>query len=518
MGYRAADAMLTIRSRRDLALLLEKQMTAASTRAGAPSIEEDIEQRTALKTYLLEAHGRMRSDPLAALRDYGASLGITVEATPEPDLFALTQGELQLWIDTGDRRVCRLYSVGPAKDTDRVHLMLVSGSGLLECVWLPPRSLEQLARGAEAKMVLFSLRHDRRALRRTPDEHGIDSVTLRFWGPRARQTLDKLRHSDVLPGATSVFSVRVRLGDDERYCLAEVFHSGKVTAVGTSFAEHEKVLKALVDEHVERTTALEQAQRTPRRIEVPVQWTVDDLGFAVGRMFSGAEPFRMWGVPEAQGDDSWRVRACDLDVGRTASFIVHRRGVSLELNARTPASTTVRFLSALQYHVNADLRADVLEADPLLQLALPPAVEGGAFRETSALAEVARATLVEACAAWVRGGLALTTSGLVEQTHGRDVSSPALHDLTRQVMSEAAAHEWRPWLRLVAWAEGRPSWRFADPPPTDATARLRELGRLNRAAQQLCARLAGTEIARWLQLSLFGAESLVAPMNDPGEA
>ncbi len=509
--------MLIIRSRRDLALLLEKQMTAASARAGAPTIEEDIEQRTALKTYLLEAHGRMRTDPLAALRDYGASFGISVEATPEPDLFALNLGELQLWLDAGDRRVCRLYSVGPAKETDRIHAMLVSGSGLLECVWLPPRSLEQLARGAVAKMVLFSLRHDRRPLRRAPDEQGIDSVTLRFWGPRARETLDKLRHSDVLPGATSVFSVRVRVGDDGSYCLAEVFHSGKITAVGTSFAEHERVVKTLVDEHVGRTTALEQAQRTPRRIEVPVAWTVDDLGYAVGRMFSGAEPFRLWGIPEQIADDSWRVRACDLDVGRSAAFGVHRKGVSLELDARTPASAAVRFLSALQYHVNADLQTDVLAADPLLQLALPPALGNGGFRETSPLVEVARATLVEACAAWVRGSVNLSTATLVEQTHGRDLGSNALHDLVRQVMSEAAAHEWRPWLRLVANPDGRPSWRFTDPLPTDATARLRELGRLNRAAQQLCARLAGTEIARWLQLSLFGAESMVAPLIDTGE-
>ena len=248
-GVKLPRAMFTIRSRRDLSLLLERQMTAASSRGGGPAIDDDIEARTALKTFLLEAHGRMRSEPFAALQELCGPLGITVERTDDPQLIALWLGEeVQLWMDTAGGRIHRLYTVGTAKDADRVHEMLVSGSGLLECVWLPPRALETLTKDPASRMVLFSLRHDRRPLRRTPDLEGIDSVTLRFWGPRAKETLDKLRHSDVLPMATSVYSVRVRVGDDEKYCLAEVFHSGKITAIGTSFAEHERIVQALLDE------------------------------------------------------------------------------------------------------------------------------------------------------------------------------------------------------------------------------------------------------------------------------
>jgi hypothetical protein len=69
--------MLQIRSRRDLSLLMERQMAAASARSGAPNIDDDIESRAALKVYLLEAHGRLRAEPLPALRDVCAPLGIT---------------------------------------------------------------------------------------------------------------------------------------------------------------------------------------------------------------------------------------------------------------------------------------------------------------------------------------------------------------------------------------------------------------------------------------------------------
>ncbi len=507
--------MLTIRSRRDLSLLLEKQMTAASTRSGAaPSIEEDIEGRSALKTYLLEAHGMMRRDPLTALQDVAGALGITVSATDDPGLYALQLGELMFWLDTADASVHRLYTVGVAKDADRIHEMLVSGTGQLECVWLPPATLEKLAHHEAARMVLFSLRHDRRALRRAPDAEGIDSVTLRFWGPRAKETLDKLRRSEVLPGATSVYSVRVRIGDDERYCLAEVFHTGKVTAIGTSFAEHERILRFLLDDHEDRTVALEKARATPRRLTVPVRWTVDDLGYAVGRMFGGAEPFRLWGLPEQTGPDSYRVRAVDLDVGRPAVFEVDRGGVSLELGPRTPASVAVRYISAIQYHVNADTQSDALAPEPLLQLALPVSAERGAFKETGTLAEVGRAVLAEACSQWVRGQQLVTTQAVLDATHGSEHGTDALHDLARRVLSEAAAYEWRAWLKPVVTPEGRTHYRFVDALPVDSSARLRELARLNRAAQQLVARLAGTGLARWLQLSLFGPEAMVTPLSE----
>ncbi|MFO0646920.1 MAG: hypothetical protein U0326_11835 [Polyangiales bacterium] len=506
--------MLTIRSRRDLSLLLERQMTAASTRSGAPaSIDEDIEGRTALKIYLLEAHGRMRSDPLGALQEIAGAHGITVTATDDPGLYTLQLGELQLWLDASGERVHRLYSAGAAKDVDRIHEALVSGTGQIECVWLPPSTLEKLAHHEAAKMVLFSLRHDRRPLRRTPDEFGIDSVTLRFWGPRAKETLEKLRHSEVLPGATSVYSVRMRVGDDERYCLAEVFHSGKITAIGTSFQELERIVSFLLDDHEDRTVALEKARKTPRRLTVPVRWTVDDLGYAVGRMFGGGEPFRLWGCAEQTGPENFRVRAVDLDVGRTAVFEIDRQGASLELGPRTPASVAVRFVSALQYHVSADTQSDALAPEPLLQLALPVTSERGAFRETSGLAEVGRAVLTEACSLLVRGNTFITPQALVEATHGAEASTDALLNLAHRVMSEAAAYEWRGYIKPVVSPDGRTAWRFNDPLPIDSTMRLRELGRLNRAAQQLVGRLAGTGLAKWLQLSLFGPEAMVTALT-----
>jgi hypothetical protein len=142
------------------------------------------------------------------------------------------------------------------------------------------------------------------------------------------------------------------------------------------------------------------------------------------------------------------------------------------------------------------------------------AVERGAFRETSGLAEVGRAVLAEAISSLVRGQLVVTTQAVLDATHGQENGTLALNDLVRRVMAEAAAYEWRSWVKPVVSPEGKTSWRFVDALPVDASTRLRELARLNRAAQQLVGRLAGTGLARWLQLSLFTPDAMVTPIAE----
>ncbi|MBK6531972.1 MAG: hypothetical protein IPF99_20910 [Deltaproteobacteria bacterium] len=201
-------------------------------------------------------------------------------------------------------------------------------------------------------------------------------------------------------------------------------------------------------------TALETAQKTPRRVMIPVKWTLDDLAYGVGRMFSGTDLFRLWGIPEQTGPESFQMRAVTSTYGARRLFTVDRAGLSLELGARTPASTAIRVVSALQYHVNADVRTTSSlrsrccswpsrwppSGDLQGDLEAPRRGEGGAHRGVRVPDSRAQA---------------LTTGMLLENTHGNELATPALHDLTRRVMSEAAAHEWRQWVKIRGAAGGR---------------------------------------------------------------
>lgn len=507
--------MGSIESRRDLASLLEKQMSVASLRAPAAS-DEELEQRTALKTFLLEAHGPLRKDPVAVLAELCPRAGLDLKLTADGELFELTQGDLTLWLDTTHRRYLRLHTTIGARDADRIHEALVQVSPLLEPAWLLPANLESLAARLGGRMALFSLRHDRRALRREPDESptGLDLVTLRFWAPSAAQTLERLRNSQVLPGATSVNSARVRLGSPEAYALAEVYHHGKLTAVGNSFGELEKILRVLTADASELAERFENGG-SPRAVRIPLRWTAGDLEFALARIFSGGEPFRLWGLLERTGEHQYRARAIDVGVGRPASFLIDPESITVEAAPGTPAGVLTRFVANLQFHVHSETRSDSLSQEPLLARAAAPGLV--TFDERSALPQVARVVLSEAAAQWLRGQTLVHPVALVHGVQGAAQTTPAMVDLARRVLSEAAAYEWREWLRPTLDAEKSTVWRWLTELPFDATARARELTRLNKFAQALVARLGGGAEGPWTQLSLFDAAMIVPPVDDPGE-
>ncbi len=123
--------MALITTRRELASLLERQMATASTRP--PNGQEDeVEGRTALKTYLLQAHGALRAAPFEGLTQIAARIGFETYATKEPELIELRQDELSCWVDVTDPAYFRLHTTASVKDADRVHEALIHASALIE--------------------------------------------------------------------------------------------------------------------------------------------------------------------------------------------------------------------------------------------------------------------------------------------------------------------------------------------------------------------------------------------------
>jgi hypothetical protein len=500
--------MVTVRSRADLAVLLARQMSASVRSANG---EEDIEGRAALKTYLLEPHGPARDEPRATLSAALASQGIVVEPTDDDALMVLVSGEQPCWLDATPGRPWRLHVAASVKDADRIHETLVCATPFVTPLRLLPSRLESLARATESPLVLFSLRHDRRPLRSASEgsgSDGIDVVTLRFWASTAAQTLAALRDKDVLPGATSVSSVQLRVGDQEQYARVEVYHDGKCTAVGSSLPAFERLLDAICAEYGESCALVDAIALRGRRVVVDVPWRADAVEPAAARMFTGGDPFALWGLPERVGEQTFRGRVVDLDSARAATVELSRDGLSIELAPGTPACVALRFLSNAQFHVNADCALD-----PLLRLQAGdgPSRPEPAFSERDALDRVAAAVLTEAVGLWLRGAPSVSVATALDGLVGAERATQGHADLARKVLSEAAAYEYSEWLKPARDEHGTTVWRFRVEPQRERTARTRQLGRLYKQGAALAQRLSGGNVEPWSQLSLFDAESLVPP-------
>jgi len=355
-------------------------MVAART-AWSPTTETEEEgrARTSVKTYLVEAH-RLDADNISAaelLRQIALPLGVAVDDTDEIDLFQLRAGEHEFWCDTSIGRYWRLHTTAKVEQADALHRQLVGVTPLLDNVWLPPNYLEQLAERTNSAMQTFSLNHDRRPLTADADGQDLDFVALRLWASQAARTLRLLRDAQVFPHGISLRSVKLRAGDvepDGDFCIAEYFHNGKVTASGTSFDEHNRVLLHVlrdygrIVERIENRYAIGLTcddQRcshvTGDPIVIDMEWTMPSIEHVVARIFSAAEPFRLWGVPERISDKHYRARAVDLHVGSTLTFDITDKHIVIQLRGGTCGNTIVRFLGGLHYHVNSDVGVDLLK-------------------------------------------------------------------------------------------------------------------------------------------------------------
>jgi len=341
---------------------------------------EDVESasgRTSVKTYLLEAHAcdAPTRDPLAFLKTAGAKLGLEVEETGDRDLFRLNAQGDDYWCDTSMGRFWRMHTTVAVENADKVRDALVAASPWLDNVWLPPSLLEELPEKTASELQTFSLSHDRTLLHPSAAPPAdFDYVSMRVWASRAAETLRKLRQAEVFPHGVSIRSVKLRADTDsgsDEFCVSEYFHNGKVTVTGNSFDVHTNLVVNVVRlyrslvEKIEREFALgydtDQVRLNGNPVVVPVEWTLSDLEYAVSRMFASVEPFRLWGLPEKVADDHYRARAVDLHVGQTLTVDVTRQNVVIQLPRGTCGNTVVRFLAALQFHVNSDTGKALLQ-------------------------------------------------------------------------------------------------------------------------------------------------------------
>jgi hypothetical protein len=154
---------------------------------------------------------------------------------------------------------------------------------------------------------------------------------------------------------------------DGDFCVAEYFHHGKVTASGTSFDEHNRLLVHVLRDYADLVEGIEAKFGLAATVDqggtpavagdpiiIDVDWTLPDLEYAVGRIFASADPFRLWGLPERVAEGHYRARAVDLHVGGVIVFDITRKYVAIQLPRSVCGNTVVRFLNNLRFHVNSD--------------------------------------------------------------------------------------------------------------------------------------------------------------------
>jgi len=347
-------------------------------------------ESTYLKTFLLEFDWEVARSSLnltakqellqAALtvgERGGVAVETTVEGTEEAGFYRVTwrggRGpDLDVYLDTStdpDSRFWIAYTLSDSREVETLLDRLASSRPALDRVWFWPSFLSALQQKGEFRGI--GLDYDYRRFERAAGaEDPSTYLKVQVWGgPESRRILDFLYDDPSLGDQAVLSKVRLKYWDNpedrSRFCLEDIKYNGKFTARGSSFDAHQFLVVSARDEYASRVRQIEtdyairwgQTDAEPAlsgdaiflRSESGGDW-IRDLDLFSEVVFSGTEPFRLWGVPSSiPGGRGRLVRAVDLHTGSKIFFEVYPDAVGLYLDEAACGNTVARFLTNVQH-------------------------------------------------------------------------------------------------------------------------------------------------------------------------
>lgn len=380
---------MAIRTRREMAARLQDVMSHAYTEL---EDRQRLEAETSLlKTYLIEAHSADANhrDIYGLLRvafgseGLGARTDAHIRETEEEFFFSVdvswATNSAEFYVDASDTRFWLLHSVSKSVAADRILQRVIANDSRLDSAWLPMQLLEQVA-----EMGFFrglGLDYDRREVPdvdfNSPDAP-VEFLKMQLWGNRARDVLRVLRGPNAFADATTLSKVRVKHWhdpaiDQDSFSLDDVKWDGKITARGTSFQSHINLVTTLYRAYATKIKGFEEnfslryeTARGANPKKAPSSVSGEPLNITFGRpiadiekfldtIFSGSEPFRLWGAPVLLAKNYFRVTALDLHVTHRITFEITPDFMRVYLLDGSCGNTIARLYTNLQHYYDSQV-------------------------------------------------------------------------------------------------------------------------------------------------------------------
>lgn len=390
---------MIVTNRRQMAQLLDERMNRTYTDL---SERQELESDTSLvKTYLLEAHLPETSEPEKAVSLVQAILqkplargvsGAKSFRTDDPTLIAVETRvfteRLYLYVDFTNPRYWLLHSMGSSNAVDTLVNGMIAQGPELDHAWLPADLLESVSR--LGKFMGLSLDYDRRII---PDvdllapNAPVETLKMQLWGSKAADVLRILSHQDAFPHETTLSKVKVKYGFRsggneaiDEFSVDDIKYDGKATARGTSFQSHLNLIshvyhtlyagqiRRLEEQYALRVVSSDgRARLLGEPINLFLDHPISDLKVFCDRVFSSAEPFRLWGVPVKVSASLYRVRAVDLHVGSPIDFEISPDFIRIFLSLGSCGNTILRLYTNLQHHYDSKVRAELGGGGPVFE-------------------------------------------------------------------------------------------------------------------------------------------------------
>ncbi|MGB8540805.1 MAG: hypothetical protein WCD49_04125 [Candidatus Acidiferrales bacterium] len=351
-----------------------------------------LEASTSLvKTYLIEAHALGQANHERVLRTIRGKFTPEVLGTRRPVRIRQTEDQMFFnvqignendntffYVDASNPRFWLVHTASKSTIADPLVQKLILNTEDFDNTWLPIQLLTRIAGFGILRGL--GLDYDRRAVPDIDFEQPaapVQFLKMQLWGNRSQDVLAILSGREAFPDATTLSKVKVKYlldRQDEAFCIADIKYDGKITGRGTSYQSYIGLVTNLYRDYARRILDFEQRftisvesrnENHFRFVGEPLNFVfshpIENLASFCEKVFSGAQPFRLMGVPISTGVDSFRVIAIDLHVGCRLTFEIFPRLMRAYLAPGSCGNSLARIYTNLQHYYNS--RVEALDGD-----------------------------------------------------------------------------------------------------------------------------------------------------------
>jgi len=343
----------------------------------AEFVEEHKTRSGWLKTQIIEVDNHKSSlfETLnnAVSDDDAVFTDTHIYSLDEPLFFCLrtqVEEEGDIYIDGLDERFVILYTLMKSKPFDIIIDALTTNSNL-DKSWLPQDfmlSMDKLGafRG-------YGGRFNNAYFVDTPEIILDDNLTFRklsfkSWG-NTKRLLELIQEDKELFNEFALTNMRIKSiydkKDENDTVIDDITYSGRITSLGRSFRAHneitmkiQKAYRHIVTNVIEDKYAIDYRDNSIKgsRLYFSFAKPISDILDFSERLFSGKQPFRLWGVSSFIEKDFTRVEVLDMHIGERFTVDIHNDKLIMMISSGVCGNSVMRLLTLLQQHLGSGVK------------------------------------------------------------------------------------------------------------------------------------------------------------------
>lgn len=325
------------------------------------SEEEDEGNNKKVKTYIIESNtpDLIQNELFKVTDTKDSNLKLLQTRDANKTLF---------YVDTTNKRFWQLHSADPSTEVDNaIRKYVLENNSKLDFAWFYSNFLENKCNIGKAKG--FNVKYE--DLFTTDEENeknnNIEKFSMLFWGGRASEVIGALRETNLSDGV-SLSAILTQYSIEDKFAKEKIHSNGKFTLTKTnSIDRHFRVLSRVTDNYQKQIKKIEEDNRIKIRSDegklivdgnyasIKLKKEIEDIENFTKIVFSGNQPFRLFGLQEKVSDEYYKVFGIDLHTASKFDMEILNDELRLYLDENACGNLVMRLLTNLQSNFNSKL-------------------------------------------------------------------------------------------------------------------------------------------------------------------